>query len=121
PHKKQVFRIRDDQGKCIGADAIGLVNETHIDRMYHPFETTKSMALKGFIQEPLLETVMENGRISIEKRSLKKIAEYSKQRLSELPTEYKRFDNPHIYKIGISEALRNERDDLIRKSKMSLK
>jgi nicotinate phosphoribosyltransferase len=121
PHKKQVFRIKDGQGKCVGADAIGLASETHIDRMYHPFETTKSMALTGFIQEPLLETVMENGKMLIEKRSLGKIAEYSKQRLSELPAEYKRFNNPHIYKIGISEALRTERDELIRKSKEGLK
>ncbi len=120
PHKKQVFRIKDSRGKCIGADAIGLYDETHIDTMYHPFESTKKMVLKGFAQEPLLETVMENGKMLIAKQSLTEIAKYSKQRLSELPIEYKRFDNPHIYKIGISEALKKERDDLIRKSKRSL-
>ncbi|MCG2459530.1 nicotinate phosphoribosyltransferase [Flavobacteriaceae bacterium F89] len=120
PHRKQVFRIKDSHGKCIGADAIGLYNETHIDTMYHPFEITKKMVLKGFEQEPLMETVMENGKKLIAKQSLTKIAEYSKQRLSELPIEYKRFDNPHLYKIGISEALRNERDKLIRESKRSL-
>lgn len=120
PHRKQVFRIKDNNGKCVGADAIGLYEETQIDTMYHPFEITKKMAIKGFVQEPLLETVMENGKVLVPKRSLSKIAEYSKQRLSELPIEYKRFDNPHIYKIGISEALRNERDDLIRESRRSI-
>lgn len=113
PHKKQVFRIKDEHGKCIGANAIGLHSETHVDTMYHPFEPTKHMALKNFTQEPLLKTVMNNGKMLVPKRTLAEIAAYSKERLSEVPIEYKRFDNPHVYKIGISEALLGERDTLV--------
>ena len=121
PHKKQVFRMKDEQGKCIGADAIGLYHENNIAEMFHPFEPYKSMKLENFHQEPLLEKVMENGEILIDKRSLEEIAEYSITRLSELPIEYKRFNNPHIYKIGISETLREERDKLIKSSKEKLR
>ncbi|TQI69475.1 nicotinate phosphoribosyltransferase [Gramella sp. Hel_I_59] len=117
PHKKQVFRIKDENGKCIGADAIGLYHEDKIEEMHHPFEPYKSMNLKHYQQEPLLELVMDEGKVLQEKRSLSEISEYSISRLSELPIEYKRFNNPHIYKIGISETLKDERDQLIKMQK----
>lgn len=121
PHKKQVFRMKDDHGKCVGADAIGLYHETEVKEMFHPFEPYKSMNLKYYHQEPLLELVMENGEMLINQRSLKEISEYSISRLSELPIEYKRFNNPHIYKIGISATLKEERDKLIKSFKSKLK
>ncbi|MFV8280903.1 nicotinate phosphoribosyltransferase [Christiangramia marina] len=117
PHKKQVFRIKDENGKCIGADAIGLYHENSIEEMHHPFEPYKSMSLKHYEQEALLELVMDEGKVLQKKRSLSEISEYSISRLSELPIEYKRFNNPHIYKIGISETLKQERDGLIKMQK----
>lgn len=113
PHKKQVFRMKDENDICIGADAVGLRDQEHVNEMFHPFEPYKSMKIGEFRQEPILKKVMENGKMLIEKRSLKEIAEYSKSRLAELPIEYKRFNNPHIYKIGISRKLRDERERLI--------
>lgn len=121
PHKKQVFRIKDETGKCVGADAVGLYSENHIETMYHPFEPYKSMEIGSYTQEPLLKKVMDNGEILIEKRSLTEITDYSLQRLAELPIEYKRFNNPHIYKIGISEGLKKERDSLIKSYKKTAK
>ena len=117
PHKKQVFRIKDENGKCIGADAIGLYHEDNIQEMHHPFEPYKSMNLKYYKQEALLELVMDKGKVLQKERSLSEISEYSIARLSELPIEYKRFNNPHIYKIGISELLKEERDQLIKMQK----
>lgn len=113
PHKKQVFRVKDRSGKCVGADVIGLAEEGKVDTMIHPFEPYKSMQIKDYEQEPLLKEVMKGGKSLIQKRKLTDIAEYSLQRLSELPIEYKRFNNPHIYKIGISPILKEERDRLI--------
>ncbi|SDS42505.1 nicotinate phosphoribosyltransferase [Gramella sp. MAR_2010_147] len=121
PHKKQVFRMKDDHGKCIGADAIGLYHENRIGEMFHPFEPYKSMNLEKYHQEAILHKVMENGEVVVDKRSLKEISEYSLTRLSEFPIEYKRFNNPHIYKIGMSELLREEREKLIKANKQKLK
>ncbi|MFD1094419.1 nicotinate phosphoribosyltransferase [Salegentibacter chungangensis] len=118
PHKKQVFRIKDKNGKCIGADAVGLDTQEKINVMYHPFEPYKSMELGDYEQEALLKKVMNNGISSIEKRNLKEIADYSLSRLAELPIEYKRFNNPHIYKVGISNTLKEERDKLIAEHKI---
>ncbi|APG60888.1 nicotinate phosphoribosyltransferase [Christiangramia salexigens] len=120
PHKKQVFRLKDDNGNCIGADVVGMFNEEKIEEMYHPFEPYKTMKISSYLHEPLLKKVLEDGEVLIPKRNLKEIAEYSAKRLAELPKEYKRFNNPHIYKIGISKELKEERDLLIKNFKNSI-
>jgi nicotinamidase/pyrazinamidase len=55
---------------------------------------------------------MENGRIVHGLPSLSEISKFCQSRLALLPEEHKRFDNPHIYKVGISEKLRDERNQL---------
>lgn len=113
PFKKQVYRMLDESGLFYGADAIALVSEEKPTRMVHPFDQTKSLALDRFQQEPLLEKVMERGQRLFVEKSVAEIAQYSKSRLAQLPTEFKRFQNPHIYKVGLSPKLKEERDKLI--------
>jgi nicotinate phosphoribosyltransferase len=115
PHRKQVFRMSDDTGFFAGADAVALAEETDVDIMYHPLYPLKSLPLTDYSKEPLLKQIMENGKRLCQPRSVQEIAEYSKERLVKLPGEYKRFNYPHIYKVGLSTKLRNERDDLIEK------
>lgn len=115
PHKKQVYRLSNSKGELIGADAITLREEVEIDSMHDPKESLKSMNVSEFSLEALLQPVMVNGKRMEKSRSLTQIAEYSKQRLASLPAEYKRFYNPHIYKVGISGNLKKEREDLLNK------
>jgi nicotinate phosphoribosyltransferase len=112
PHRKQVFRVHNDTG-LLGADVVALADETEISRMHHPFDPLKSLAVGGYAKEPLLQKVMEKGRRLNAPLSVQEIAGYCKKRLHELPDEYKRFEYPHIYKIGISDRLKAERDRLI--------
>lgn len=112
PDRKQVYRIYESKESFLGADAIVLNNEKRVDHMYDPFEPYKSLSLRGLEQEPLLHKVMEKGKILIEKQSLSTIANYCRQRLSFLPEEYKRFQNPHSYKVGISKSLMYLRDEI---------
>lgn len=114
PYCKQVYRIMKDE-LFEGADVIALEEEKAIVRMHHPFEPLKSFVVKEFKQDSLLATVMENGKRRASPKALAEIAQYSKTRLAQLPIEYKRFDNPHIYKIGISEDLKTARDQLVEK------
>jgi nicotinate phosphoribosyltransferase len=113
PHKKQVFRIIDKDGNFMGADAITLSDESEIEIMYHPLYPLKSLSLAKHTREPLLNKVMENGEKVNKSKTLTEIADYSISRLLRLPEEYKRFDNPHIYKIGISKKLETERNRLV--------
>ncbi len=117
PDRKQVHRIFNGDDNFIGADLISLLDETDADRMYHPSDPDKSLSVKGLKSEPLLHPVMENGRIIQALPSLEKISQYCMNRLARLGAEYKRFENPHIYKVGISGQLRDLRNELKRQHK----
>ena len=117
PHKKQVFRMSENGERFIGADAVTMAGETDFDIMHHPMYPLKSLSLARYAKEPLLLKVMEKGQRVNETESLTDIAQFSRERLIKLPDEYKRFDNPHIYKVGISTKLQSERDKLINEYK----
>lgn len=114
PSKKQVLRLQDENGKWIGADVVCLEGENNIKKMHHPFEPEKSMGIENYQKEPLLEKTMVNSKRIIEKKPLEEIASYSRERLNKLPDEYKRFINPHVYKVGISDDLKAQRDELVK-------
>lgn len=113
PHKKQIYRVLSPDGKFYGADAVGMVDEQEIQVMHHPFEVHSSLVLRGLKMEPLLKKQMENGRRLSPSPSILNIKHYAQERLELLPPEYKRFMNPHIYKIGLTERLKEVRDRLI--------
>jgi nicotinate phosphoribosyltransferase len=117
PHQKQVFRILDNDAKFIGADAVTMSDEQDVNIMHHPMYPLKSLYVANNVKEPLLQKVIGNGLRLNTPLPLTEIAEYSRRRLEKLPEEYKRFDNPHIYKVGISEKLQTERDRLINEFK----
>ncbi len=118
PGKKQVYRLKKN-GEFYGGDVVAFADEdkNDVQRMHHPSDSTKSLGLEKFSKEPLLEKIVAKGRRLSEKRDITDIAQYSRQRLKKLPDEFKRFENPHIYKIGLSKSLKNERDELVDKYK----
>jgi len=120
PHRKQVFRILDNENNFFGADAVTLSDEKEPGMMHHPLYPLKSLSLLKYGKEPLLEKVMSNGTPVKKAGSLSEIADYSRSRMKQLPEEYKRFDNPHIYKVGISKKLLSERDRLIDEIKKTI-
>jgi nicotinate phosphoribosyltransferase len=117
PHKKQVFRCADSDGKFVGADVVTMAEEDSVDFMHHPMYSLKSLSLVKYDKEPLLHKVMGNGSRLNNPKSVAEIAEYSRCRFEKLPEEYKRFDYPHIYKVGISKQMQTERDNLINEFK----
>ena len=112
PGRKQIHRFINGEGMFFGADAIALVDESAPELLIHPFEEHKTMSCEGLRSETLLEPVMEAGRLTREPYTIEEIKAYAAERLELLPPEYKRFENPHIYKIGISENLQTMRSDL---------
>ncbi len=56
---------------------------------------------------------MDSGRRIIASRKPEEIAQYAQERLNQLPQEHKRFENPHAYKVGISEKLLILRDKIV--------
>ncbi len=113
PDKKQVWRVINGQGLFLGADVIGFDHEKDFDMMHHPFVPHQSFALRPYKIEPSLHLVMTKGKIVHDPPPLSQTAQYSRERLAMLPAEYKRFENPHVYKVGISSSLKALRDSLV--------
>ncbi|RAV28303.1 nicotinate phosphoribosyltransferase [Sinomicrobium soli] len=109
PGKKQVYRYYDRNGQYM-ADAITGAGALPPHRMAHPFEPGKSMRLDPATARPLLEEVMKNGKRIAGVREVRDIAASGRENLRKLPEEHKRFDFPHVYKVGLGpemETLRN--------------
>ena len=110
PGRKNILRFTNSEGKFAG-DGIVLEEENQRpDMFYHPLFPEKKKSVKNMNFERLLTPVMEDGEIKIPIEPVQKIAEYAKQRMKQLDDSHKRFENPHVYKVGISRDLMELRD-----------
>jgi nicotinate phosphoribosyltransferase len=116
PGKKIIYRFFNGDNKFY-ADCIAMENESDIEIMLHPHDNYKKSNLKDFRKESLQKQIFNDGEISVKAKSIKEISEYADYRFTFLPEEHKRFEFPHIYKVGLSKQLKNLRDDLVKKMK----
>lgn len=121
PSKKQLYRFLDENGKFY-RDAISLDKEkpAEIDTIYHPVYPEKNTTIKGLKFENLLNKVVDEGKILIEKQMPMEIHKFLEHRASLLPDEHKRFISPHIYKVGITQNLLETRNALSKQIKNTL-
>lgn len=112
PGRKQLFRFFDTDGNFSGIDGITISHEEAPAHLIHPFEPHKSMSSEGLDCEPLLQPVMKNGEAINDRRNIQDIRAYAASRMALLPAEYRRFENPHAYKVGISADLHALRERL---------
>ena len=112
PDVKKIFRYYNGEDKFY-ADAVVGENEADIDQMVHPHQPTKRLSLSGLKKESLVNCVMKEGKVLIAKQTPYEIATYVQERLALLPDEHKRFEYPHIYKVGASAHLLKVRDKLV--------
>lgn len=111
PGLKKIIRYTDNEG-YYQADAVVLRDEEMVERIIHPFEKEKSKLLLNYKGYIITEPVVQNGMSKVKLEPVKIISDKVKENLSKLPGEYKRFEYPHIYKVGISEKLMKLRDEL---------
>lgn len=112
PGKKQTFRVLNKEGVFFGADVVGFHEETHFEKMVHPFDSMQQLSFSEAEFEPIMYPVMRNGESITDLPSLRDAKNHLKNQLKQLPDEYKRFDNPHVYKVGLSEQLHQNRLEL---------
>jgi nicotinate phosphoribosyltransferase len=113
PGLKKVYRYSNGERGFL-ADAIVLEKEKDIEYIYHPFEKEKRFRVAKYRKEELFHKVMENGEIIMPFLSVAEIARFARERLALLPPEHKRFEYPHIYKVGISKKLLRLRDSIVK-------
>ena len=67
--------------------------------------------------EPMLTKKMENGRRITKAPSLPEIQRTSAEKIATFDKSYKRIINPHIYKVSLSEKLKNLKTELLVKTR----
>lgn len=113
PGRKKIIRIIDDNG-FFYADAVALDDEKSIDQIFHPIYPDKNLRLKDCRNEVITGKVMGSSKILINNESISEINEYLSLRLDKLPVEHQRFENPHIYKVGVSKSLLDLRTKIVK-------
>lgn len=123
PGIKNVFRLYDENGMA-QADVLSLSDEKIENgkeyRFYHPMVDYRQFTCKVSHVEPLLKLRLAKGKRTApkfsEKEQLIKARETMTKQLASLDESYKRILNPHIYKVSITEKLKDLKLDFIKKN-----
>jgi nicotinate phosphoribosyltransferase len=117
PGPKDIYRFYNDDGTFY-ADGLTCAGLPYPDIIIDPTFTDKSSYVWKLKNEPLLIKAVENGKLTTNIPNAKVSSIYAESRLQKLNEETKRFENPHIYKIGISKSLLKLREDFIKAYKV---
>jgi nicotinate phosphoribosyltransferase len=124
PGIKNTARFFDENGQAL-ADLIFLETERseleQISRslspipFYHPHIDFAQFTMKNYAyMEILLQPVMKDGSCLCEKQSLTTLQKRARNSLKSLDNTSKRLINPHIYKVSISQKLKELKTDIIK-------
>lgn len=114
PGIKNVWRLYDEEGSA-KADILALQDEVlstvEASAFYHPSIDYRQFSFKPSSIEPLLKKRIADGRRLGEKldpvTTLRESRNTMLKQLETFDKTYKRFLNPHIYKVSISEKLKD--------------
>jgi nicotinate phosphoribosyltransferase len=122
PGVKQVWRITDPQGMAV-ADVLGVDDPVNPDILekggqyvfWHTLGDYRHFdhVLEG-TAEPLLKLRIEQGRLLNPGPALETIRGLVHAELGSFDPSYKRLLNPHVYKVSITERLRDLKQNLIK-------
>lgn len=112
PGLKKIYRYIQDDGSFY-ADGICLNDQENINSIYHPFYPKKHTSVEPYQHEELLSGVMNDGVITAQLATATESAAYVQKRLGQMQKEHLRFENPHYYKVGLSEKLLDLRNRLL--------
>lgn len=123
PGIKNVFRLYDENGMA-GADILATEDEVLEPgkeyRYYHTMVDYRQFAFTAAKIEPLLKKRLENGKRVIERlpdaEQLKLSRKTMTEQLDTFDESYKRILNPHIYKVSLTEKLKDLKKDFIEKN-----
>lgn len=120
PGFKNIYRVYDNKTGKAEADFIFLREEGEYDIskplvLTHPFERWKTITFENYTLRKLQEDIIINGELVYKKPTLKEIKAYAEKELESFWDEYKRLDNPHLYKVDLSDALYDLKTDMLAK------
>jgi nicotinate phosphoribosyltransferase len=117
PGIKQVHRFYNGSGSPI-ADLLSMEGESveagRDYRFYHPRYPYKYIDVSGAKKvQPMLGLVMKDGKIVADFPDLPALQQRTRANLRSLDATFRRFLNPHLYKVSLSEALKDLKYRLI--------
>ncbi len=119
PGFKTIYRIYDKETGKAEADLIALRSETIDDSkpltIFHPLETWKKTTFTQYVMREIVIPVIKSGKLVYKFPSLKEVAEYCDKELSTFWDEYRRLDQPHIYKVDLSQKLYDLKTEMLEK------
>ena len=117
PGFKNLYRIYNKKTNKAEADLITLfdeeIDETKPLEIFHPIYTWKRTVFDEYTIRPMLHKIFENGNLIYKLPDIEDIRNYCQEEVDSLWDEFKRFDNPHIYKVDLSEKLWKLKTDLL--------
>lgn len=123
PGFKQAWRVYDRRGQAT-ADLLSLHEENPQQMrplfLQHPSEpgTSRTLAAGGISEvEPLLETVLQEGRLVTTPPALDEMRARAQADLERLDAGVRRLLNPHVYHVSLTPALWQLKQDLIARFK----
>lgn len=117
PGVKIPWRLFDrDTGKAI-ADVITLnyekIDDTKPYEIFDPVHTWKRKVVTNFVAKKLQVRLFDRGRQVYESPAVSEIAKRCKEQVDLLWDEVKRFEKPHTYYVDLSQALWDQRFNLL--------
>lgn len=117
PGFKQVYRIYDNKTGKAEADLIALRDEVFDEKqpltIFHPKDTWKKTTFTDYTMRPLSRLYIQDGKLLSPLPALTDICTYAEGEKESFWDEYKRPDNPHVYKVDLSQRLFDLKNQLI--------
>lgn len=117
PAFKDVWRIYDKKTGKAEADLIVVRGEVPDESrpltVFHPKETWKRTTFTDYTVRPLTVQVIRGGELVMPLPSLADVCAYAAREKESFWDEYKRNDNPHVYKVDLSQRLFDIKNQLI--------
>ncbi|MDD7543272.1 MAG: hypothetical protein PUK05_03605 [Peptoniphilaceae bacterium] len=89
------------------------IDDTKPYEIFHPVHTWKRMTLTNFFSRPLQIPIYQNGKCVYSLPDLNSRRDYCQSEINSLWEEYKRFENPHVYKVDLSQKVWDLKDRLL--------
>lgn len=119
PYPKNIYRIYGADDNKARADLIVMedeeINENEPLTIFDPVHTWKKMTFKNFYVKKLLQPLFIDGKCVRDKRSVSEIRKHTDEEKESLWIQYRRNQNPQIYKVDLSKKLWTLRNELLEK------
>ena len=116
PGFKKVVRIYNEENMAEG-DLI-MLHDEEIDTskpltIFHPVYTWKKTTFENYTIKELQKPLFINGECKYESKSVNEVKDFVKNQFNTFWDAYKRFSNPKVYKVDLSDRLWTLKSDLL--------